>query len=100
MPVLPATSPSHNWVVFSPSALTLPKPVTRTLGRETPLAEASPMAFRDHALAPPGGDLGEDEAAQPVQGPQILARGLVAGDRKSGVWCGGSRCTSGSVRFG
>src|SRR5438105_170833 len=78
IPVLPARSPSHNWAVFSPSALTLPRPATRTLGRETPLPEASPTAFRDHGLAPPGGDLGEDEAAQPVQGPQILARGLVA----------------------
>src|SRR5437016_2926961 len=80
MPVLPARSPSHNWAVFSPSALTLPRPATRTLGRQTPLSEVSPTAFRDHGLAAPGGDLGEDEAAQPVQGPQILARGLVAAD--------------------
>src|SRR2546430_1701560 len=80
MPVLPARSPCHNWAVFSPNALTLPRPATRTLGRETPRADASPTAFRDHGLFPPGGDLGEDEAAQPVQGTQILACGLVAAD--------------------
>src|SRR5207248_5265342 len=80
MPVLPGRSPSHYWAWFSPSALTLPKPVTRTLGRETPLAEASPMAFRDKALAPPAGDFAEDEPVQPVQRPQILAAGLVAVD--------------------